>query len=178
MVCSRPIRSDTQPKKGRARPLSTLSTTSATVSTVPVMPTGSRRRFGHAEIGGDGGELRGDDQAARRHQHEHHIQHPEQRRPQHFQRREAACGSADWARSRRRRLKLWARAGIARRSGSRRPGPGRTTERPTDSHASRSPHWIGTTVAAAPAPKPAAVRPAARPRRPTNHFSALPTQVP
>src|SRR6185295_16770508 len=37
---------------------------------------------------------------------------------------------------------------------------------------------IGTTVAAAPAPKPAAVRPAARPRRSANHFSALPTQVP
>src|ERR1700709_45024 len=37
---------------------------------------------------------------------------------------------------------------------------------------------IGTTVIAAPAPKPAAVRPAARPRRSGNHFSALPTQVP
>src|ERR1700754_442142 len=37
---------------------------------------------------------------------------------------------------------------------------------------------IGTTVSAAPAPKPAAVRPAARPRRSGNHFSALPTQVP
>src|SRR5438477_10328630 len=37
---------------------------------------------------------------------------------------------------------------------------------------------IGTTVAAAPAPKPAAVSPAANPRRSANHFSALPTQVP
>ncbi len=37
---------------------------------------------------------------------------------------------------------------------------------------------IGTTVSAAPAPKPAAVAPAARPRRSGNHFSALPTQVP
>src|SRR5882672_12490058 len=37
---------------------------------------------------------------------------------------------------------------------------------------------IGTTVAAAPAPKPAAVRPAASPRRSANHFSALPTHVP
>src|SRR5262245_16302432 len=37
---------------------------------------------------------------------------------------------------------------------------------------------MGTTVAAAPAPKPAAVSPAARPRRSANHFSALPTHVP
>src|SRR3569833_2514869 len=37
---------------------------------------------------------------------------------------------------------------------------------------------IGITVKAAPAPKPAAVRPAARPRRSGNHFNALPTQVP
>src|ERR1700682_3549982 len=37
---------------------------------------------------------------------------------------------------------------------------------------------IGRTVSAAPAPKPAAVTPAASPRRPGNHFSALPTQVP
>src|SRR6266850_5001999 len=37
---------------------------------------------------------------------------------------------------------------------------------------------IGTTVAAAPAPKPPAVKPAASPRRSANHFSALPTQVP
>src|ERR1700758_540496 len=37
---------------------------------------------------------------------------------------------------------------------------------------------IGTTVIAAPAPKPAAVAPAARPRLSGNHFSALPTQVP
>ena len=37
---------------------------------------------------------------------------------------------------------------------------------------------IGPMVIAAPAPKPAAVMPAARPRRPGNHFSALPTQVP
>jgi hypothetical protein len=37
---------------------------------------------------------------------------------------------------------------------------------------------IGTIVSAEPAPKPAAVRPAARPRRSGNHFSALPTQVP
>ena len=37
---------------------------------------------------------------------------------------------------------------------------------------------IGMTVTAAPAPKPAAVRPAAMPRRPGNHLSALPTQVP
>ena len=37
---------------------------------------------------------------------------------------------------------------------------------------------IGTMVIAAPAPKPAAVMPAARPRRPGNHLRALPTQVP
>src|SRR4051794_30173690 len=37
---------------------------------------------------------------------------------------------------------------------------------------------IGTTVRAEPAPKPAAVIPAAKPRRPGNHFSALPMQVP
>jgi len=37
---------------------------------------------------------------------------------------------------------------------------------------------IGTTVIAAPAPNPAAVAPAARPRRSGNHFNALPTQVP
>ena len=37
---------------------------------------------------------------------------------------------------------------------------------------------MGTTVAAVPAPNPAAVRPAARPRRSGNHLSALPTQVP
>src|SRR5579864_943701 len=37
---------------------------------------------------------------------------------------------------------------------------------------------IGITVTAAPAPKPAAVRPAARPRRSGNHFNALPTHVP
>src|SRR5207237_6204122 len=37
---------------------------------------------------------------------------------------------------------------------------------------------IGTTVAAAPAPKPAAVSPAAKPRRSANHLSALPTHVP
>src|SRR5436190_18595071 len=37
---------------------------------------------------------------------------------------------------------------------------------------------IGYTVAAAPAPKPAAVSPAARPRRSANHLSALPTHVP
>ena len=38
--------------------------------------------------------------------------------------------------------------------------------------------WIGTTVSAEPAPKPAAVMPAARPRLSGNHFSALPMQVP
>src|SRR5580698_6932092 len=37
---------------------------------------------------------------------------------------------------------------------------------------------IGITVIAAPAPKPAAVNPAARPRRSGNHFNALPTHVP
>src|SRR5262245_57253969 len=37
---------------------------------------------------------------------------------------------------------------------------------------------IGTTVAAAPAPKPAAVSPAASPRLSANHLSALPTHVP
>src|ERR1700722_17067039 len=37
---------------------------------------------------------------------------------------------------------------------------------------------IGPMVSAAPAPKPAAVMPAAKPRLPGNHFSALPTQVP
>src|SRR5450631_710835 len=37
---------------------------------------------------------------------------------------------------------------------------------------------MGTTVSAAPAPNPAAVSPAARPRLSGNHFSALPTQVP
>src|SRR5258708_17503170 len=37
---------------------------------------------------------------------------------------------------------------------------------------------IGITVTAAPAPKPAAVKPAARPRLSGNHFNALPTQVP
>ena len=36
---------------------------------------------------------------------------------------------------------------------------------------------IGMTVNAAPAPKPAAVNPTARPRRSGNHFTALPTQV-
>jgi hypothetical protein len=36
--------------------------------------------------------------------------------------------------------------------------------------------WIGATVSAEPAPKPAAVMPAARPRLSGNHFSALPTQ--
>ena len=35
---------------------------------------------------------------------------------------------------------------------------------------------IGITVTAAPAPKPAAVRPAARPRLSGNHLSAVPTQ--
>jgi hypothetical protein len=42
--------------------------------------------------------------------------------------------------------------------------------------------WImlamGITVSAEPAPKPAAVSPAARPRRSGNHFSALPTEPP
>src|SRR5215471_20875775 len=38
--------------------------------------------------------------------------------------------------------------------------------------------WIGATVSAEPAPKPAAVKPAARPRLSGNHFSALPTHVP
>ena len=37
---------------------------------------------------------------------------------------------------------------------------------------------IGETVNAEPAPNPAAVRPAARPRWSGNHFSALPTAVP
>src|SRR5258708_12720032 len=37
---------------------------------------------------------------------------------------------------------------------------------------------IGRAVNAAPAPKPPPVTPAASPRRPGNHFSALPTQVP
>src|ERR1700757_4298448 len=37
---------------------------------------------------------------------------------------------------------------------------------------------IGITVTAAPAPKPAAVKPAARPRLSGNHLSAMPTQVP
>src|SRR5579863_1657856 len=37
---------------------------------------------------------------------------------------------------------------------------------------------IGPIVRAAPAPNPEAVMPAASPRRPGNHFSALPTQVP
>ena len=36
----------------------------------------------------------------------------------------------------------------------------------------------GMTVTAAPAPKPAAVAPAARPRLSGNHFSELPEQVP
>ena len=38
--------------------------------------------------------------------------------------------------------------------------------------------WIGMMVNAEPTPKPAAVMPAASPRRSGNHFSALPTQVP
>ena len=38
--------------------------------------------------------------------------------------------------------------------------------------------WIGATVSAEPAPKPAAVMPAASPRLSGNHFRALPTQVP
>ena len=38
--------------------------------------------------------------------------------------------------------------------------------------------WIGATVSAEPAPNPAAVMPAARPRLSGHHFSALPTQVP
>src|SRR5213076_2695417 len=37
---------------------------------------------------------------------------------------------------------------------------------------------IGMMVAAEPAPKPAAVKPAAKPRRSGNHFRAVPTQVP
>src|SRR5581483_5546150 len=37
---------------------------------------------------------------------------------------------------------------------------------------------MGITVSAAPAPKPAAVSPAASPRLSGNHLSALPTQVP
>ncbi len=37
---------------------------------------------------------------------------------------------------------------------------------------------IGITVTAAPAPKPAAVKPAASPRLSGNHLSAVPTQVP
>ena len=37
---------------------------------------------------------------------------------------------------------------------------------------------IGTTVTAEPAPKPAAVSPAARPRRSGNHLMALPTVAP
>ena len=37
---------------------------------------------------------------------------------------------------------------------------------------------IGITVTAAPAPKPAAVMPAARPRLSGNHLSAVPTHVP
>src|SRR6476620_8295516 len=37
---------------------------------------------------------------------------------------------------------------------------------------------IGTMVTAEPAPKPAAVKPAAKPRRSGNHFNALPTHVP
>ena len=37
---------------------------------------------------------------------------------------------------------------------------------------------IGMTVSAEPMPKPAAVIPAARPRRSGNHLMALPTQVP
>ena len=37
---------------------------------------------------------------------------------------------------------------------------------------------IGAMVSAAPAPKPAAVRPAQSPRRSGNYFRALPTQVP
>src|ERR1700687_3353814 len=37
---------------------------------------------------------------------------------------------------------------------------------------------IGMIVSAEPAPKPAAVRPAARPRLSGNHFKALPTAVP
>ncbi|HEY6237329.1 MAG TPA: hypothetical protein VIW69_19665 [Candidatus Elarobacter sp.] len=36
----------------------------------------------------------------------------------------------------------------------------------------------GITVTAAPAPNPADVRPAAKPRRPANHLSALPMHVP
>src|SRR5881227_1529917 len=36
---------------------------------------------------------------------------------------------------------------------------------------------IGYTVASAPASNPAAVRPAAKPRRSANHFNALPTHV-
>src|SRR5205823_13253985 len=37
---------------------------------------------------------------------------------------------------------------------------------------------IGMTVSAEPAPNPAAVSPAASPRRPGNHFTALPIHVP
>jgi hypothetical protein len=37
---------------------------------------------------------------------------------------------------------------------------------------------IGATVSADPAPKPAAVNPAARPRRSGNHLSEFPTAVP
>ena len=44
------------------------------------------RNFGDAEIRRDGGELRGDDQAAGGNHDEHHIQQPEQGRLQHFPR--------------------------------------------------------------------------------------------
>jgi hypothetical protein len=38
--------------------------------------------------------------------------------------------------------------------------------------------WMGMTVSAEPAPKPAAVNPAQSPRKSANHLTALPTHVP
>ena len=136
------------------------------------------RHVGDLEVVRDGRELRRRHQAAGSDQDEHQVEQPEQRRAQHLERRVVA-----------RRLR--GRGGhrrVPRRPAARAAASAATTD--DDALAEAEPQerrlvaadaitsWIGMMVNAEPMPKPAAVRPAARPRRSGNHFSALPMQVP
>ena len=124
-------------------------------------------------------ELRDRHQTAGANHHEHDIHDPERRRLEHLGRAVVAPASA---------------APLAPPAPP--PRPARRAQQQRDDHhdkalAEAEPQGrrigsrslaimlaMGITVSAEPAPKPAAVSPAARPRRSGNHFSALPTEAP
>ena len=164
------MRSDAQPQKIRLAPLA---------SGLSVVGQRQRRGREAPRLGHRPG-LRRHEQAAGRHQHEHHVQHVELRRAQHLHGRELMR-----ARSRRdRRRRRPARAGVARRmpqelrddqNDHALEDAGRR-QTPLDSRACAMIDAMNGMKSAVPPPNPAAMIPDASPRRSVNHLSADPIE--